>query len=91
MSQAVLERFGQVDVLVNSAGINVPARSFAALSLDDWHAVINTNLHGAYYCVRAFLPGMRGRAAGRSSTSTPTSARSHAIWRARPTSRRSSA
>ena len=64
MGQAVLERFGQVDVLVNSAGINVPARSFAALSLDDWHAVINTNLHGAYYCVRAFLPGMRARGTG---------------------------
>lgn len=64
MGEAVLERFGHVDVLVNSAGINVPARSFAALSLDDWHAVIATNLHGAYYCVRAFLPGMRARGTG---------------------------
>ena len=64
MGEAVLARFGHVDVLVNSAGINVPARSFAALSLDDWHAVIATNLHGAYYCVRAFLPGMRARGTG---------------------------
>ena len=64
MGEAVLARFGQVDVLVNSAGINVPARSFSAVSLDDWHAVINTNLHGAYYCVRAFLPGMRARGSG---------------------------
>ena len=64
MGEAVLARFGHVDVLVNSAGINVPARSFAALSIDDWHAVIATNLHGAYYCVRAFLPGMRARGAG---------------------------
>jgi len=64
MGSAVLARFGQVDVLVNSAGINVPARSFAALSIDDWHAVIDTNLHGAYYCVRAFLPGMRARSTG---------------------------
>ena len=44
-------------MLVNSAGINVPRRSFETLSLDDWHAVLATNLHGAYYCVRAFLPG----------------------------------
>jgi NAD(P)-dependent dehydrogenase (short-subunit alcohol dehydrogenase family) len=64
MGRAVLDRFGAVDVLVNSAGINVPRRSFEALSLDDWHAVVATNLHGAYYCVRAFLPGMRARRSG---------------------------
>jgi NAD(P)-dependent dehydrogenase (short-subunit alcohol dehydrogenase family) len=64
MGQAVLARFGEVDVLVNSAGINVRQRSFEALSLDDWHAVLGTNLHGAYYCVRAFLPGMRARQTG---------------------------
>jgi NAD(P)-dependent dehydrogenase (short-subunit alcohol dehydrogenase family) len=64
MGAAVLERFGGVDVLVNAAGINVPQRSFETLSLDDWHAVIATNLHGAYYCVRAFLPGMRARRTG---------------------------
>jgi NAD(P)-dependent dehydrogenase (short-subunit alcohol dehydrogenase family) len=64
MGRAVLARFTHVDVLVNSAGINVPARSFAALSIDDWHKVIDTNLHGAYYCVRAFLPDMRARATG---------------------------
>lgn len=64
MAAAVLARFGRVDVLVNSAGINVPQRSFAALALDDWHTVIDTNLNGPYYCVRAFLPGMRERQAG---------------------------
>jgi len=64
MGRTVLDRFGTVDVLVNAAGINVPRRSFAALSLDDWHAVLATNLHGAYYCVRAFLPGMRARQTG---------------------------
>ena len=64
MGQAVLTRFGEVDVLVNAAGINVLQRSFQALSLDDWHAVLGTNLHGAYYCVRAFLPGMRARQTG---------------------------
>ena len=64
MGAAVLQRFGEVDVLVNAAGINVPQRSFETLSLDDWHAVLATNLHGAYYCVRAFLPGMRERRTG---------------------------
>jgi NAD(P)-dependent dehydrogenase (short-subunit alcohol dehydrogenase family) len=64
MGEAVLARFGEVEVLVNAAGINVPSRSFRTLSLDDWHAVIATNLHGAYYCVRTFLPGMRARGTG---------------------------
>ena len=64
MGDAVCRRFGAVDVLVNSAGINVPKRSFIALSLEDWHAVLATNLHGAYYCVRAFLPAMRERGSG---------------------------
>src|SRR6478752_2945936 len=57
MGAAVLARFREVDVLVNSAGINVPRRSLDTLSVEDWHQVLATNLHGAYYCVRAFLPG----------------------------------
>jgi NAD(P)-dependent dehydrogenase (short-subunit alcohol dehydrogenase family) len=64
MGTAVLARFAEVDVLVNAAGTNVPRRGFDVLSIDDWHEVIATNLHGAYYCVRAFLPGMRERQAG---------------------------
>src|SRR5262245_29035294 len=64
MGTAVLACFGEVDVLVNAAGTNVPRRGFDVLSIDDWHAVIATNLHGAYFCVRAFLPGMRERQTG---------------------------
>jgi NAD(P)-dependent dehydrogenase (short-subunit alcohol dehydrogenase family) len=64
MAAAVLARFGQVDVLVNSAGTNVRHRAFRDVSIEDWHHVMATNLHGAFYCVRAFLPGMRARGAG---------------------------
>ena len=64
MGAAVIERFAAVDVLVNSAGINVQRRSLEKLSVDGWQQVLATNLHGAYYCVRAFLPGMRQRGAG---------------------------
>src|SRR4051794_76284 len=35
MGAAVLARFAEVDVLVNSAGINVPRRSFETLSIED--------------------------------------------------------
>jgi NAD(P)-dependent dehydrogenase (short-subunit alcohol dehydrogenase family) len=64
MGAAVLARFATVDVLVNAAGTNVPQRSFKVLELADWHAVLATNLHGSYYCVQAFLPGMRERRTG---------------------------
>ena len=50
MGEAVLARFGSVDVLVNSAGINVPRRGLDVLSLDDWHAVLRTNLDGVFHC-----------------------------------------
>jgi NAD(P)-dependent dehydrogenase (short-subunit alcohol dehydrogenase family) len=64
MSAAVLDRFGRVDVLVNSAGINVRQRSFRELSRDDWHKVLGTNLHGVFYCTQAFLPAMRAQGDG---------------------------
>ena len=64
MGEAVLARGDEVDVLVNAAGINVPGRRLEQLSVEDWHRVVATNLHGAYYCVRAFLPHMRERRTG---------------------------
>ncbi len=64
MARAVFELFNTVDVLVNAAGTNAPKRSLEVLSLDDYHAMIDTNLHGAYYCVQAFLPQMRQRQTG---------------------------
>jgi NADP-dependent 3-hydroxy acid dehydrogenase YdfG len=64
MGARVLGEFGSVDVLVNSAGTNVPARALAVLQPDDYHAMMNTNLHGAYYCTQAFLPAMRTRGSG---------------------------
>jgi NAD(P)-dependent dehydrogenase (short-subunit alcohol dehydrogenase family) len=64
MATAVLSRFAEVSVLVNAAGTNVPRRALDVLSIDDWHEVLATNLHGAYYCIRAFLPGMRERRTG---------------------------
>jgi len=60
----ILAELGGVEVLVNAAGTNVPRRSFEALSLEDYHAMIAANLNGAYYCTQAFLPQMRERGSG---------------------------
>lgn len=62
--QRILSEFGEVEVLVNAAGTNAPRRSLQVLSLEDYHAMIATNLNGAYYCVQAFLPQMRARRNG---------------------------
>jgi NAD(P)-dependent dehydrogenase (short-subunit alcohol dehydrogenase family) len=64
MARAVFEVFKNVDVLVNAAGTNVPNRSLEVLTLEDYHAMIDTNLHGSFYCVQAFLPHMRQRKSG---------------------------
>ncbi|HEY6170359.1 MAG TPA: SDR family NAD(P)-dependent oxidoreductase [Verrucomicrobiae bacterium] len=64
MAGTVLKKFATVEVLVNAAGTNAPKRSLAVLSLADYHAMMNTNLNGAYYCVQAFLPQMRARGSG---------------------------
>jgi NADP-dependent 3-hydroxy acid dehydrogenase YdfG len=64
MGQAVLAALGSVEVLVNAAGTNVPRRALECLSLADYHAMINTNMHGAYYCAQVFLPGMRAHGSG---------------------------
>ena len=64
MGKRVLVEFGEVDLLVNAAGTNAPRRSLEVLSLEDYHAMIATNLHGAYFCVQAFLPQMHARKSG---------------------------
>ncbi len=55
----LLERHRRVDVLVNSAGMNVHSRSLAALTGEDWDQVIQTNLTGAFNLIQAVLPAMR--------------------------------
>lgn len=64
MGQQVLAAFGAVNVLVNAAGTNAPRRALDVLSPADYHAMIATNMHGAYYCLQAFLPQMRSRGHG---------------------------
>lgn len=55
---------GRIDVLVNSAGVNVQKRSMAELSPDDWDFLVRVNATGAYNCIRSVLPQMRERRDG---------------------------
>ena len=63
-SQAILERHGRVDILVNSAGINLPKRHFRNVSVEGWDQIVAVNLSGMFYCCHAVLPAMRERKDG---------------------------
>jgi NADP-dependent 3-hydroxy acid dehydrogenase YdfG len=55
VAQAV-ERFGRLDVLVNSAGVSMNARTRLADSTsEEWHKIIDTNLTGTYLMCREAL------------------------------------
>jgi 3-oxoacyl-[acyl-carrier protein] reductase len=62
--QETIAAFGTIDILVNNAGINRDTLALR-LSEDDWDAVLDTNLKGAFFCAKAALRTMIRRRSGR--------------------------
>lgn len=60
---AAAERFGGLDILVNNAGIDI-FKPVDQITPEEWNAVIETNLSGAFYCCREAIPLMRRRGGG---------------------------
>jgi 3-hydroxy acid dehydrogenase/malonic semialdehyde reductase len=56
--------FACIDVLVNNAGLALGLEPAHAADLDDWEAMIDTNVKGLMYVTRAVLPGMVARDRG---------------------------
>ncbi|MCK1386820.1 SDR family oxidoreductase [Bradyrhizobium sp. 21] len=48
----VKDAYGRLDVLFNNAGMGAPPVNFEDLSLEQWQAVVNTNLTGPFLCTQ---------------------------------------
>jgi NAD(P)-dependent dehydrogenase (short-subunit alcohol dehydrogenase family) len=58
------EEFGPVDILVNSAGVNVGNRMMSNISPEDFDRVMEINTTGTFNCIYAAVPVMRKKGSG---------------------------
>ena len=63
MFARVVEDFGGVDILLNNAGIGILA-SVESMSVEDFRAVLETNVFGVFYCCHEAIPLMKRRGGG---------------------------
>ena len=79
----VTQDLGEIDILVNSAGITVH-QTVSGHSLSTWRDVLDTNLTGPFLTMRACLPGMKARGWGRivniASTAATTAVADHPAY-----------
>jgi NADP-dependent 3-hydroxy acid dehydrogenase YdfG len=62
--ESLPERFREVDVLLNNAGLALGLEPAHQVNLDDWETMVDTNIKGLMYCTRFILPGMVKRNRG---------------------------
>jgi NAD(P)-dependent dehydrogenase (short-subunit alcohol dehydrogenase family) len=72
MVAQAMDAWGRVDILVNNAGI-LRDKSFAKMSLDDFRAVVDVHLMGAFHCTQAVWPIMTAQKRGRIVMTTSSS------------------
>ena len=61
----VAEKVGQIDILINNAGIITGMKAVQDLPVEEWDKIMATNVRGPYLLMRAILPGMIQRGFGR--------------------------
>lgn len=55
----IRDAHGKIDILVHSAGLNIPKRSWGDIEPEGWKLIVDVNLNGSYNAVQAVLPAMR--------------------------------
>ncbi len=73
--QTAVDTFGGIDVLINNAGVIEPISHLSEADPDDWSRVIDINLKGVFYGMRAAVPAMKS--AGGGSVLTISSGAAH--------------
>jgi NAD(P)-dependent dehydrogenase (short-subunit alcohol dehydrogenase family) len=63
--QSVKEKFGRIDILVNSVGGSLHSKSIENIKNKDWNTTFDLNLRSAFNCTRAVVPEMKKRNWGR--------------------------
>ena len=57
----VLAKFGQVDIVINNAGIALPSYNIEDVPYDEFEKLININMWGVIYGTKAYLPHLQTR------------------------------
>jgi len=62
--ETAINKLGKVDILINNAG-EFLYKSVDTITANEWHSIIENNLHSTFYCIKAALEDMRKRKWGR--------------------------
>jgi NAD(P)-dependent dehydrogenase (short-subunit alcohol dehydrogenase family) len=67
LAEAVLEKYGRIDALVNNAGIysSLVPKPFEQIEVEEWRRVYDVNVLGMFLVTRAVMPAMRAAGYGR--------------------------
>jgi NADP-dependent 3-hydroxy acid dehydrogenase YdfG len=62
--KTLMDAHGRIDILVNSAGVNIPKRSWAQVEAEGFDTVVAADLNGPFYASHAVIPTMRAQGGG---------------------------
>ena len=69
--EAVIAAFGQIDILINNAGVTQPVK-LLDITASDWDRIQDVNLKGVLFLSQAVIPHMRRRKTGPSPACLPS-------------------
>ena len=59
ISSEIIEKYNNIDILINSSGTNVENRDWDIIKENDWKNIFSTNVNGLFYCCKSVLPYMK--------------------------------